>query len=172
MNAVVDEESTTALAGKPVDASEFAYAFLQAYGNKETTINRLRTGNTNKSDGGGVLQRNNVHILIAAKNQVTQALDALRLSPATTGNKAKFIIATDGHGLEAEDLASGETIACEYHDFADHFGFFLPLAGISTVKEIRESAFDINATGRLNRLYLELLKDDPEWGTSERRSDM
>jgi hypothetical protein len=28
-------------------------------------------------------------------------------------------------------------------DFPDHFGFFLPLAGITTVKQIRESAFDI-----------------------------
>ena len=32
------------------------------------------------------------------------------------------------------------------------------LAGISTVKEIRENAFDIKATGRLNALYVELLK--------------
>src|SRR5690606_29037796 len=128
MNAVEIEEAVSALAEQPFDASEFPYAFLQAYGNKETTINRLRTGNTNKSDVGGVLQRHNVHILIAAEDEVTQALDALRQSPATTGNKAKFIIATDGHGLEAEDLASGETLACAYHDFADHFGFFLPLA--------------------------------------------
>ena len=59
-----------------------------------------------------------------------------------------------------------------FEDFPDHFGFFLPLAGISTVKQIRESAFDIKATGRLNRLYVELLKDNPEWGTAERRHDM
>ena len=31
-------------------------------------------------------------------------------------------------------------------------------AGITTVKQIRESSFDIKATGRLNRLYVELLK--------------
>ncbi|WP_217901540.1 type IIL restriction-modification enzyme MmeI [Pseudanabaena sp. SR411] len=55
----------------------------------------------------------------------------------------------------------GETIACAYSDFADHFGFFLPLTGITTVKQIRENAFDIKATGRLNRLYVELLKDNP-----------
>ena len=33
--------------------------------------------------------------------------------------------------------------ACTYPDFSDHFGFFLPLAGITTVKQIRENAFDI-----------------------------
>jgi hypothetical protein len=57
-------------------------------------------------------------------------------------------------------------------DFADHFGFFLPLAGISTVRQIRENAFDIKATGRLNRLYIELLKDNPEWATAARREDL
>ena len=36
----------------------------------------------------------------------------------------------------------------------------------------RENSFDIRATSRLNRLYVELLKDNPEWGTSARRHDM
>lgn len=57
-------------------------------------------------------------------------------------------------------------------DFPDHFGFFLPLAGISTVKQIRESAFDIRATSRLNRLYLELITDNPDWGVASKRPDM
>jgi hypothetical protein len=69
-------------------------------------------------------------------------------------------------------LASGETVACAYADFPDHFGFFLPLAGITTVKQVRDSSFDIRATSRLNRLYVELLKDNPEWGAAERRHDM
>ena len=33
-----------ALAEKAFDATEFSYAFLQAFGNKETTIKRLRAG--------------------------------------------------------------------------------------------------------------------------------
>jgi hypothetical protein len=37
---------------------------------------------------------------------------------------------------------------------------------------VRESSFDIRATSRLNRLYVELLKDNPEWGTEKRRPDM
>jgi hypothetical protein len=95
---------------------------------------------------------------------VTQTLAALRARPATVKAKARFILATDGDGFEAEELESGETVACAYADFPNHFGFFLPLAGITTVKRIRESSFDIRATGRLNRLYVELLKDNPDWG--------
>lgn len=172
MNAVEIEEAVSALAEKPFDPVEFPYEFLLAYGNRETTIKRLREGATNKSDVGGLLQTNNIHILVAPKDGVAKALEDLRDSQATTRFRAKLLLATDGVDFEAEDLQSGDTLVCDYEDFADHFGFFLPLAGITTVKEIRESSFDIKATGRLNRLYVELLKDNPEWGTSERRHDM
>src|SRR5438552_919084 len=172
MNAVEIEEAISALAERPFDAVEFPFAFLQAFGNKETTLKRLRKGESNRSDLGGVLQRDNIHIAVAAPGEVTKTLAELRASPATARAKAKFILATDGETFEAEDLASGETVACAYADFPDHFGFFLPLAGITTVRQIRESSFDIRATSRLNRLYVELLKDNPEWGTAERRPDM
>ncbi|WP_417463040.1 class I SAM-dependent DNA methyltransferase [Kordiimonas sp.] len=175
MNAVEIEEAISKLAEQPFDAAEFPYAFLEAFGNKATTINRLRSGSSNKSDVGGVLQTNNIHIKVCLEGQVSDAIRELRDSPATNNarNRVKFILATDGLTLEAEDLTSDvPPIACAFEEFPDHFGFFLPLAGISTVKQIRESAFDIKATGRLNRLYVELLKDNPEWGSADRRHDM
>ena len=172
MNAVEIEEAISQLADQPFDSENFPYAFLEAFGNKATTIKRLRAGASNKSDLGGVLQTNYIHIATCSTGEVTKTLTALRDSPATGKAKAKFILATDGADFEAEDLGSGETVACGYKDFPDHFGFFLPLAGITTVKQIAENAFDIRATSRLNRLYVELLKDNAEWGTSARRHDM
>lgn len=172
MNAVEIEEAISALAEQPFDADEFPFAFLQAFGAKETTLRRLRSGETNKSDLGGVLQTSNIHICVAPEGAVTETLGKLKASPATTRAKAKFVLATDGKEFQAEDLNTGEVVVCNYPDFPDHFGVFLPLAGISTVKQIRESAFDIKATGRLNRLYIELLKDNPEWSSAARRHDM
>ena len=173
MNAVEIEAAVSALADLPFDAAEFPFAFLAAFGNKETTIKRLRKGESNASDApGGVLQRSNIHIAVCESGRVGETLKALRTSPKTGPAKAKFILATDGQTLEAEDLGSGETIASDYHDFARHFGFFLPLAGISTVKEIKDNPIEVRATGRLNKLYIELLRDNPEWGTEARRHDM
>lgn len=172
MNAVEIEEAVSQLAEQPFDAQEFPFAFLEAFGNKATTIKRLRSGTSNKSDLGGVLQTNNIHIAVCEPGGVTNTLRALNESPATTKARAKFVLATDGEWLEAEDLNSGETVACTYADFPDHFGFFLPLAGISTVKQIRESAFDIKATGRLNKLYIELLRTNPDWSAPDRRPDV
>jgi hypothetical protein len=126
---------------------------LAAFGNKDTTIKRLRSGSSNSSDvPGGVLQRNNIHMAVCAPGKVGSTLAELRQSPKTSAAKAKFVLATDGVDLEAEDLASGETIACSYSDFARHFGFFLPLAGITTVRQITNNTIDIKATGRLNKL--------------------
>ena len=172
MNAVEIEQAVSELAESRFDAAKFPFAFLRAFGNKDATIKRLRTGGYNKSDIGGVLQTNNIHIKVSPLGTVGDTLRALKNSPATGRAKAKFILATDGEAFEAEDIAGGETVACAYRDFPDHFGFFLTLAGISTVRQIRESAFDIKATGRLNRLYIELLRDNPDWGTEARRPDM
>lgn len=173
MNAVEIEAALSELALQPFAAQEFAYEFLAAFGHKETTLKRLRSGNTNTSDvAGGVLLRNNIHIAVCAENAVSETLTRLANSPATSKAKAKFILATDGVTLEAEDLNSGETVACNYADVADHFGVFLPLAGISTLKEIKDNPIDVRATGRLNKLYVELLDDNPEWALAERRCDM
>jgi hypothetical protein len=172
MNAVEIETAVSELSLQPFDGEEFPFSFLQAFGNKETTIKRLRSGASNKSDLGGILQTNNIHIAVAQPGEVTKTLAALKASPSTIKAKAHFTLSTDGVDFEAEDLESGETVACTYQNFPDHFGFFLPLAGITTVKQLRDSSFDIRATSRLNRLYVELLKDNPEWGTAERRHDM
>jgi hypothetical protein len=172
MNAVEIEQAISDLALQPFDPAEFAYAFLEAFGNKATTLKKLRSGTSNKSDLGGVLQTKNIHIAVAEAGAVTQVLTALKASPATSRAKARFILATDGESFEAEDLDTGETVACSYQAFPDHFGFFLPLAGITTVKQLRDSSFDIRATSRLNRLYVELLKDNPDWGTEEQRHEM
>ena len=173
MNAVEIEQAVSALAEAPFDPAEFPFAFLEAFGNKQTTIKRLRAGSTNQSDlDGGVLQRNNIHIKVCSEGRVPDTLNELRKSPATARQKVKYILATDGQTMEAERLIDGETLVSEYNRFPDRFTFFLPLAGISTVKQIDENAFDIRATSRLNKLYVELLKTNPDWDTDARREEM
>ncbi|MEG0604472.1 MAG: hypothetical protein RR487_08190 [Acinetobacter sp.] len=95
------------------------------------------------------MQRNHIHIAVCEAEQVSQTLKALRESKAT--DKAKFILTTDGLNLQAEDIVSGETISSEFSQFAEYFGFFLPLAGISTIREIKDNPIDVRATGRLNK---------------------
>ncbi len=170
-----DRGSLSDLLRSPFEREAFPFSFLAAFGNKPATIAKLKGGASNGSDlPGGVLQRNHVHLATCDVGAVSATFLALKDSAATktTRNKVRFLLATDGQTVEAEDLTSGETVACAYPDLADHFGFFLPLAGFTTVKQVRESAFDVRATGRLNRLYLQLLKENPEWAHEARRHDM
>src|ERR1700691_5336396 len=100
MNAVEIEQAVSALAERPFDPEKFPFALLEAFGNKETTIKRLRKGESNKSDLGGLLQTENIHIAVAAPGGVAKPLAALKARPATAKGKAKFILATDGHAFE------------------------------------------------------------------------
>ncbi|MDA9949109.1 hypothetical protein N9C16_06920 [Paracoccaceae bacterium] len=70
MNAVEIEEQVSALAEQAFDQEEFPFSFLGAFGNKATTIKQLRTGPSNKSDLGGILQRSNIHLKVCAVGDV------------------------------------------------------------------------------------------------------
>ena len=173
MNAVEIADAVAQLVEEPFDPAEFPYAFLEAFGNKGATIARLRKRDSNSSDvDGGVLQKSNIHLAVCPAGGVSECLRRLKTSPRTATAKAKFVLATDGVTLEAEDLKTGEPLSCDYPQLADHFAFFLALAGISTVKEIKDNPIDVRATGRLNKLYVELLKTNPEWQSEERRTDL
>jgi hypothetical protein len=95
MNAVEIADAVADLFQKDFDPVEFPFVFLEAFGNKETTLKRLRKGDSNSSDvPGGVLQRNNIHLAVCGHGDVTDTLKALRESPRTSANKVKFIFLT------------------------------------------------------------------------------
>lgn len=172
MNPIEIEEQLSKLASEPFDAAEFPFQFLECYGRKAAEIKSLKRGKSNKSDVDGVLQRNNIHILVAGEGGLDDALTSLRYSKATIKNKAHFILATDGENVAAENLKTGGHLACDVAKLGEEFTFFLPLAGIFFTAEIKNQEIDVKATARLNKLYMELLKENPDWGTAERRHDL
>ncbi|HEX5999902.1 MAG TPA: type IIL restriction-modification enzyme MmeI [Hyphomicrobiaceae bacterium] len=126
MNAVEIEEAVSALMAEPFDKAEFPYQFLAAFGFKDTTIRKLRAGASATSDvPGAVLLRSNIHLAVAEPGKTSEAIKALKASPKTTKGKVKFVLATDGAMVEAEELASGDIRACPYAEVPKHFGFFL-----------------------------------------------
>ena len=56
MNPVEIEEAVSVLVDQPFDRQEFAYSFFKAFGNKKTTIDRVRKNKSYHSkiiSGGG-----------------------------------------------------------------------------------------------------------------------
>ena len=172
MNAVEIEEAISELSQQPFEGAEFPFQLLASFGIKDATLKRLRKGDTNKSDCGGVLKRQDIHILVTEPGGALNGLDTLRDSKATVSQKCPLILSTDGQDVHIESLKDGVTHALDFENLADGFGALLPLAGISTVKEIRENAFDIKATGRLNRLYVALLNNNPDWAAADMRDEL
>lgn len=172
MNPIEIEEQLSKLSCEPFDAAEFPFQFLECYGRKAGEIKALKKGKSNKSDIDGVLQRNNIHMIVAKQDELDEALTNLRNSKATTKNKAHFILATDGESVAAENLKTGDHLACDFEKLGEEFTFFLPLAGIYFTAEIKNQEIDVKATARLNKLYMELLRENPDWGTAERRHDL
>lgn len=135
------------------------------------TKRHLRSDTSNWPDIGGVPQTGNIHVRICAPARVAEAFATRRESPAKA-HQGEVQFRNGGQEVQAEDLTSGNTVIRNYADFSGLFGYFLPFAGISTERQVPESVFDIKATGRLNRLYVEPLKDSPDWGSAARRPDV
>ncbi|MDP3175060.1 MAG: N-6 DNA methylase [Phenylobacterium sp.] len=171
MNAVEIEEAVSALARQPFDADEFPYAFLQAFGRKDVELKRLRKNNTSDV-AGGVLRRDSIHMAVVARGEAGVALTALRESPKSAANRVKFLFATDGDEVQAEETATGDFRSFPLTELDRHFGFFLPLAGISAVRQIKDNPIDVRAVGRLNKLYLELLRENPDWEEEAKRPEL
>ena len=88
---------------------------------------------------------------------------------SSRSREGTFILATEGPA-RGGGLRSGEPCsACAYGIRRPVWVFPAALAGISTVNAIKNNPIDIKATGRLNKLYVELLKDNPDWATADRR---
>ena len=84
MNEVEVEAALSDLAEAALNAAEFPYQFLAAFGNKEVALRKLRTGHSNTSDlTSGVLLRNNIHLATCEAGAVGPTLQALKSSPAT-----------------------------------------------------------------------------------------
>ncbi|MFM9970620.1 MAG: type IIL restriction-modification enzyme MmeI [Burkholderiales bacterium] len=90
MNAAEIEAAISDVALQPFNPAQFPFAFLAAFGNKSTSLKRLRTGNNNGSNVSvGVPQRNNVHLTVCEADAIGETLKALRAGPATTKANAK-----------------------------------------------------------------------------------
>ena len=167
------EEAVSRVAAAPFVPDAFPFDFIAAYDAPPATITRIRNGTQNASDvQSGVLWRQKLHLLVCAEGGVQDALARLQGSRATTTQKSKFLLATDGVEVAARDIDADDTIYFSFAELGDRFGFFLPLAGYSRYKAADDNPIDIKAANRLRRLYDALIAENPEWEGDDKRHAM
>jgi hypothetical protein len=158
------------LVKEPFDNGEFTFRFLEIYNAPKSTLTKLRKGTQNKGEQqGDVLWARKMYFRRAEEGQTAQTLDALKNAKATKSQKPRFLIATDGREVSALDTKADDPLHCDFGELNDHFDFFLPLAGIDKYEAVKENPADIKATGRLAKLHDEIVRQNPDWTTDEKR---
>ncbi len=167
MNPTEIYDALSDLVSHPFDASTFPYDFALATDAAKATVDRLRKGATNRSDlSGGVLLSRRFHFAPAGETEqatVDSVLDQLKASSRNKQAKPAILLTTDGTMLAAFHPASGESLHCRLDEMAKHFGFFLPAAGKERYRAVEENPVDVQATGKLAKLYDALIRHNPEW---------
>ena len=174
MNVGEIETLITALAEGEFDPEGFLLDFVACFGALDATITKLAAGTSNKSDQpGGLWWRGKMHGVVCAPGDLDDAQAALAASPAhVKDKKLRFLLATDGQTLRAEDLKSGETLNCTLEELTYDFRFFLPLANYERFKVPEEQELDVKATSRLTKLYDALIRHNPDWEGKARQHDL
>jgi len=163
MNVVEIEEAVSELSQAPY-GSNLIWDFMLAYGAPKSAVARIQTGQGIVSDlADGVVWRKWLHFCPSARGLIAETLETLEQSAVSARAKVRYLLTTDGVEFGARDLKTGEGLFCELHSLGDHFGFFLPIAGIDRYEIADENPVDIKATGRLAKLYDALVAENPSW---------
>jgi hypothetical protein len=108
MNAVEIEEAISALAEQPFDAAEFPYLFLQAFGNKETTLKRLRKGESNK-------YLRELSPASSSRARRSSSLDWLSICPPSEPNYCELLVAPASSGVSERLSADRDKSEYQQH---------------------------------------------------------
>lgn len=164
MNIAGIESSLRDLLEVSFDADSFIYRFLEIYDAPKSTITKLRQGTSDYSLlNGDLLWKKKLFFRIAPKGQTAATVDALAADPLTKKHAPRFLIATDGEEVYAQDIKTDQTCDIPFSKLNDAFDFFLPLAGIERYEGVAENPADIKATARLAKLYDAILEANPAW---------
>ncbi|MBO9428750.1 DNA methyltransferase [Sulfitobacter sp. R18_1] len=173
MNITEIETAVSDLAAKPFDQETFFFDLITAYGAPSSTVERIRTGSTGKSDvNGAVLWTPKIHYVYNKMSELPAQLDELAASKKTTSKKVRFLVATDGEDIGIRDTKLDETSYFSIYELAEKFGTLLPVAGFERYSAVEENPVDVKASSRLAKFYDAIIKENPEWATDERRHDM
>lgn len=156
--------------------SEFIYDFLTAFGTPKATISRLRSGDVNlaKKDGCTLLKAK-VYFeplqpdLLRSYTPV-EAIESAKRNRQILRNKPRFLIATDFKSVAAFDVKKNAKEVFPIAELHDHYGFFLPLAGMERTVFQAEIEADVKASEHMAQLYDLIRVDNPPKSREERHS--
>jgi len=172
MNAVEIEAAVSALALQPYDGLSFRLPSWLPLAIKRQQSTAAQGRVERLGPAGGVLQRNNIHISTCESGRVGEALKALRLSPKNAAAKQSSSWPQMARRWRPKTLPAARRSPQTTRTSPDTSAFSCPWPASPPSRRSKTNPIDVRATGRLNKLYIELQKENPEWATEARRHDM
>ena len=141
----------------------FIYDLLIAYGISKSVTTRLKKGDFNLSKvHGEVLYKKKVFFKVESSDKLLSTIDTISKEDRILKHKPRFAILTDYKHLVAKDLRLNTNRDIEISELANHFDFFLPLAGSEVYNSSNDNEADRNAAYKMAEVYDELRKENPE----------
>lgn len=142
------------------DENSFVFDLLLAYGTPKSTIKRLQGSDHDRlATHRELVVRKKLFFKIAHEN-LHSTIDSLKTQKEVTKYSPRFIIVTDFQTLLAYDTKTDDTLDIEVLNIANHYDFFLPLAGMEKATYIDENPADVKASLKMAKLYDELQKNN------------
>ena len=95
---------------KKISKDNFVFDLLQAYGEPNATITRLKKGDLNQLEANGELTHRKKLFFKEDTTSLHGTIDTLRTDSATLKSKPRFIIVTDYETLLAYDTKTTDTL--------------------------------------------------------------
>ena len=166
MNIVQIEENIKQLIHRiskgELNQKEFIYELLLAYGLRNYSINKLRSGDTNLAEDkeNTLFWKLKVYFKIAKQQDLHSLIDEMKKEKRTESNKIRFLIVTDFKTLLAVDTKTQDTLDVLFGDLAKKFDFFIPWAGMEKAVYQGENPADVKAAEKLAKLFDEIKADN------------
>ena len=169
MNIVDIENGLEMLFERQLTPEEYGKELVLLF-SSSNTLKRISTSKANIPDHkGGILWREKMHYAPCEVGKLNEVLEALKLSPKTLKAKVRLVIVNDGIRILVYDRKYDELSDNTIESIKDEPQLFLPLAGQESFRREVESEVDIKATGKLAKLYDELIANNPDWLEDEKR---
>jgi hypothetical protein len=128
----------------------------------KATLTKLRHGLGSASRAGDLIWKKKLFFRAGA-GPVDDLFSEMASEPIVKKQQPRLIFATNGQDVICRDVKSDETIECPVPKLAEHYLFFLPLAGIERYEAPVENDADIKATARVAKLYDAILEANGDW---------
>lgn len=166
MNIVQIEENVKQLIHKiaqdELKQQDFIYELLLAYGHRNQSVWRVRSGERNLAEDkeNSVFWKRQLYFKIARQQDLHVLIDEMKKEKRTETNKIRFLIVTDFKTILAIDTKTNDPLDVPFSDLAKKFDFFLPWAGMEKALYQGENPADVKAAEKLAKLFDEIKADN------------